>query len=73
MMIDVCKYRISDVPEVFYSGEQYGVSAVQYDDEIGMQVVHSYEVICSSKKQQTLNNSVQRIKLILSKLLLCIR
>lgn len=36
--------RISDVPEVFYSGEQYGASAVLYDDEIGMQVVHSYEV-----------------------------
>ena len=37
-------FSFSDVSEVFYSGAIYGASAVVFEDMIGMQVIHNYEV-----------------------------
>ena len=36
--------RSSRPSEVFYSGEVKGESAIEYEEEIGSQVEHSYEV-----------------------------
>ena len=43
--VSVASYAHEPV-EVFYGGEIKGESAVEYENEIGSSVVHSYEVTC---------------------------
>ena len=44
LMVALYFYSYSEPPELFYGGEVVGESKIKYEDEIGGQVVHSYEV-----------------------------